>query len=525
MWRQLAVAVTLISACVPVADEERLRPVQLQQPLPAVETDLIAMNRVTGEAFSAHLGASLDGCRGGVGYLAGAPGINALYASVPDAFFTVTDVDPNGEVGTSVLCDRSQGLGLVGGSNGLHRFDGDGGTKLVFDDAPVLAIAGGPMGIAPLFSVAQQDGGTAIYRLQSAAGVVALDFLGGTDSTTWGAAMAWSPLGDRALVGDSSRARAMVYKQLPDGGIEQNLAIDGGDVMAGFGKVVLMADVTPDPGAELIIAAPTASRVSVYSGGRLRYVLEGLPFTNTGGQIFPPEEFGAALAVEPSLPNRPVAALWVGEPGTNRVYRCLGSECVAFGAPSVTGRFGQTVTFDGRTLVVGAPNFTGLNVSEGAVYEYTFDAGALEGEAQNCDAGLSCTTEQCRPGRCVGGVFCLSSQPPACGVGQVCVSGACTQPVPDAGVDAGMPDAGSADAGARDAGEPDAGPRDAGSEDAGSPDAGEADAGVVDAGVVDGGSTDGGGDDSLVVYRAGCSSAPGTLWVILAALAWRRRRR
>ncbi|MGV3620130.1 MAG: hypothetical protein ACO1OB_04905 [Archangium sp.] len=497
MWRQLAVVVTLATACVPVAESESSA--HTRQPLPGVDIGLVLGPVVKGGAANAHLGTSLDVCRFGTsstgGWVAGAPGIDSLYVSSSGTFFKPVNVDAASVIGTSVLCDRSSGLAWVGGSDGLYRVHADGGFDLVFDDGEVSSLAGA-FDAPPLFSSPVFGGGVDLHSVLAATGVAGVQTVLHSNSPQFGTSIAYAPGGERFVVGDPGLASATVYTLEADGGATTVRAISDGDVMGEYGRAVLMADITDDVGPELIVAAPGGGRVSVYSASRLRY--EILAPAVGGTQ---PVEFGAALAVEPSIGNRGVAALWIGEPGNDRVFRCIGTECVMFTAPGITGHFGQTLAFDGRKLLVGAPDYSGSQPMEGAVFTFALDAGALEGEAQDCTASAACTTRSCGLGRCIGGVFCFDMNQPACDSGQACENGQSVL-VDDAGVDGGVGGDGGVDAGV------DGGPN---VDDGGVP-------------VDDGGGTPEPEDASMVNYRAGCGAAPGAGCAILAMLGWARRR-
>lgn len=490
MRQHLAVALVLISACTPATSDEAV----LRQPLPAFAVEL--PNDVTyGETPDARLGTSLAACEGGPGFVAGAPGLSGVYASRVQGFVRLGGTTAS-SVGDVVLCDRTSGLALAGGTGGLYRFLVDGGSEVVLD-LPALALATAPLA-RPLATTRNADGGTTVWHLSPSSNGDPHTLLKSAPSVGFGTGLAYYPGGERVVVGDPSTGFAYLYK-LGDGDFAQQSMWGPGDTTALYGSVVLIADVTADPGVELIVSSPAnAGSVTIYSSapdGGQPIVIEGASLGGVG-----PGEFGAALAVEPGFRGRGVRALWIGEPGTSRVHRCLGSECEVYVSPFPYSRFGASLAFDGLTLVVGAPAYTTSvqRQSEGAVFEYKFDAGFLDGEGQRCDVGDQCSFD-CRVGRCIGGVFCQATGPSMCAATERCVLGRCEP---------------------EDAGTPDAGERDAGAPDAGGE---EADAGVDDAGLADAGALD--GDDlDPVTYRSGCASAPGALWVILACLGWRRRR-
>ncbi len=486
-----AVALVVLSACNPTSDAPSARE---RQALPAVTRVMpLPVRTIVGPETSGQLGASLSACDGfGGGFIAGAPGMAAIYAEPLNAFVRIGEVnDPPHGAGAVVLCDRAQALAFVGGPSGLWRALSDGGSDFV-GEGSVRAMIRNP-GDPILASVTKQDGGAQLWRVDmSMAAAKPFAVLKNSPSADYGASMAYFPFGERFLVGDDAENTVYIYKHLGDGGVQQTNRYDGGTVtkpLEKFGAALAVGNVLPDPGLEIIVSAPATNQVIIYTvDGTPSYIEAGITTAQEA-----PSGFGAALAIEPGNAGGGLSALWIGEPGTDRVYRCLGLTCEAFESVARRGtRFGTSLAFDRGTLVVGAPHYaTAMGQLRGAVFVFAHDAGPVVGEAQYCELDAGCSAG-CGAGTCVAGVVCVLPTRANCAPDEVCINNECER------VDAGGPDAGEGDAGAPDAGV------DAGSQ-------------PVDAGAVDGGA---GGP---VVFQTGCSSAPGVLAALAAALLRRRR--
>lgn len=286
-----------------------------------------------------------------------------------------------------------------------------------------------------------------------------------------------------------------------------------------FGSTLAAGFFLPDAGVQLVVGEPGLNAVHAFDPTTAAHLGTLL---GDGGTT---SRFGAALAVEHLGLAQPLDALWVGEPGRDRVHRLLGSASTTWVGPAGTGFGSAIAVLPDRQVLVGAPDAGGqLPSASGGVY--VLSTPPLTGDtAATCTVGLPCTRANgCANGTCVGGVLCVDDDvPTSCPQGDVCLGAHCYGPTPaDAGtppVDAGAP---GADAGTLDAGtaEPDGGRRDGGAPDG-------ADGGFpTDAGTPPP-SEDAAPPGPAVFTTSGCASA-GTLpaWSALClALARRRRRR
>lgn len=527
MQRCLWLCLALLSACdttLPgdVATARAPLPVFVGHNLP------VTVPTALGGTVDARLGVSLSACDPGGGWVAGAPGIDHLYSSSAGGLIAVsTAVDPDVELGLTVQCERGAARGLIGGRGGLWRVWADGGSGQLLNETTLsLATA---VGAPTLAGVASADGGGAVWSL-GASPVTSNPMptlLTTSGSGSFATSLWYFPAGGRFVAGDPKEVEVAVFKREADGGATRQVTYTGNTQMDDHGRTVLVGDVLPAPGPEVIVGAPSAGEVRIYAQNAMPLILTGVN-TSDGN---PPVHFGAALALEPENAGGGLRALWVGEPGTSRIYRCLGTQCDVFESTAVlNSRFGAALEFDGRTLVVGAPNYSsGMTRSgEGAVFEFTPDSGTLDGVAMDCTPSVPCVAG-CQLGRCVGTVLCVRTLESACAPGQTCIGDVCVVEGVDAGsVDAGAPDAGDDDGG-RDAGAPDAGDNDAGLPDAGVVDGGRPDAGDADAGTPDGGDDDAGtpdaGEPGTAVFISGCTTSPGAgmLWLLIIGL-WRGAR-
>lgn len=500
MRSPFAVAFVVLSACNPTSDAPVSRQ---QQSLPAVARVLPPpLRTIEGTVQEAHLGASLSACDGLGGFIAGAPGVPGIYAEPLNATVRLgsANVLATG-TGSVVLCERTQALALAGGPSGLWRAMLDGGSELLREGS-VRSLISNP-GDPILAGVALKDGGAQLWRVprpEQPSGVE-VTVLRRSPSAGFAASLAYFPFGQRFLIGDEVEGEVYVYKHLDDGGVSQTQRFDGGMNQGATGKyglAVLVGDVLPDPGLEIIVAAPAANEVIIYAVNGSSVRLEPSSTLSQENAV----DFGSALALEPGNAGGGLSALWIGEPGTARVYRCFGLACDVYENIEMRGtRFGAALAFDRGTLVVGAPDYVGATglQQQGGVFVYAADAGTLPGEAQHCQLDAGCRLG-CTPGLCIGGVLCLPNARMDCRADEQCIENECKQ------VDAGTPDAGVPDAGEVDAG---------GSE--------PLDAGQLDAGDVDGGEDVDAGDGQPVVFQTGCASAPVAMTVLLLTLLRRRR--
>ena len=470
---------------------------------------------VKGQTLLAHLGRSIARCPAS-GYVAGAPGDFSAWLSpvrlrLGADHLLSGDPYPVGCEGNATSLNR----GLVGGPDFATTLFMDGGTSRLASFR-VDAFGPPPTSLQP-FALATSNG----VRLYAPGAPTPLGVPSSTLNSS-GTALAWT--GSTLAVGEPAQTQVSLFGiTAADGGFTASSfnVIDDPNAMgpSDFGRVVVVGNVTPHAGEELIVAAPAVGRVYIFSGTSLVMTLDA-GVTN----------FGAALSVDPRVFGGGLHALWVGDPNNEQVHRFVGTSETLFTAPpglNAGAHFGAAVSVDSQGLVaVGAPDYDDslLGLGVGLVVEANVNSLVLTGAAMNCDAGTTCRLPSgCAVGTCVGDVFC-EKQPDAsfCLAGEVCsaVMNACVVSG-DAGADAGA-DAGSAagtDAGA----------------DAG-PDAG-ADAGVdagVDAGAETGAGSDAGSDGSadagdvtdagVTVFHTSCGCTSGGLPLLLLGLLMARRR-
>lgn len=409
---------------------------------------------VVGRALGAKLGTSLAPCRAG-GYVAGAPGKNELFFS-PTGFLSGPPLMLS-DLGVAVACDGdSSATPLAGSRFGYYGFQGT--SPLPRQSGSVSAIARPTTSSLPVLVMIEG-------RLYTDTGAASLRSWPGIT----GQSVVWFPEGRTFAVGSPQLQRVDLYKWELDGGItvvpNGTLTPPMGASIADFGAVLAAGDVFPRPGPELIVGAPGANRVHVYSGATQVLVL------SARDNLY--SEFGAALAVDPTDAGGGLSALWVGDPQRSEVNRYVGTsrETVGGGA-LLPQRFGASLAIDHNgDVTVGAPLFNDIannRPNAGALYGITFSGPYLDAVAQECGPDPDpCPLPNCQVGICRGGVLCeRSAAQSVCGIGTSCDpnSNTCVTPNRDGGVDAGAPDGGQPDAGE---GEPDAGTPDAGPPDAG----------------------------------------------------------
>lgn len=473
------------------------------------------------------LGASLASCRG-QGFVAGAPGTGTAWLSTTDSM--PPGIGSSSSLGRAVACDSSfTELMLAGGATGIRKEAG--GTWVgAFTSFPTYAIsrsesASLPLLVGHLGSVKFYDPSTETFRFSYASG-------GANFGST---AVQWFP-GTSRFAATHFLGQVGIYDYDP---AQPSVSTVAGIPLQepGFGRSLAVGDFFPQPGEELAIGAAGVVHIYSLSGPapvRLHQLMGSGDLT-----------FGTSLAVQRGFAPG-LDLLFVGEPGSNTVYRFVGSQSFVASALTTPGAgFGASIAIDSpmTTLAIGAPEHQGT----GAVFFEQLAPGV--GEAMPCALGASCLTSDCQEGLCVGEVFCRIVV-----VGDVCLPGRCDglgaclqldggQTVYDGGFpfprwDGGAPDA-SIDF---DAGEVDL---DGGDLDASvmGTDAGGVDGGLSDAGIStsDGGSQpedagvrkDAGVSDAermnpVIFSTSGCAGCSGTGALPLAllglALAKRRRR-
>lgn len=488
---------------------------QLRQPLPGVPSFPL----VTGRTANAQLGTSVAGCRG-PGFVAGAPGeISTLLFLDGGRYFPLPYAGPDAGVGLAVACEGGPtALTVVSaGEAGLWAHRLDGGSSLLRSMA-ASALERGPTSSTPMLAGFPTNGVVELHAFTGTGFVYARAL---SAAPGFGTSVAWDPLGHFFAVGDVANESVRLFGW--DGGVQ-----DGGQLFgpssSDFGRAIAIADVHPSPGPELIVGATGSNQVFIYGEvmgpPRLVMVLDAVSGSTVGS-------FGASFAVEPTPVAGSLHALWVGDPGSNRLFRFVGDA----GEPFLSlggGGFGTSLAVAEQNLLIGAPRYSESQPNGGAVYSVPFGTTVFPATVpMECATHLPCVTQTCQLGSCVGGVLCVTAGNPLCSAAQ-CVSGQCT------GTDAGMrPDAGSPDAGEPDAGAPDAGESDAGETDAGEPDAGRdggfdagvPDAGAADAGPLDAGSAVDGGLEREKFGTCGCSGAGAVPLVLLSVMLSRRARR
>lgn len=465
----------------------------LRQPAPGSPLDPVQIGR-NGDAW---LGASVAACRE-PGFVAGAPGDNSTFLFLDGGLWfdlPLFGTFDAGAVGVAVACEGlSPNLVAVSaGFSGVwtHRRSG---INAVIQGAPASALARGHTSSTPLL-LGTPEQGTVEFQLWSGATYATITGQGPlTAAPEFGAAMAWEPQGTAFVVGDPASDTVRLFWWNATGPSDAGIII--GPSGSRFGAALATGDVHANPGLELVVGAPGANRVFVYSDvlGQAALVMV-LEWSNGSGVT---GSFGRSLAVEPNPVAGTLHALWVGDPAGDQVIRFVGDAGVPFSSGS-GGAFGYSLAAQERNLIVGAPRFSG---AAGAVYTVPFDVPPFSNAvAMPCTVGAACVSPGCVVGQCVGGVLCALSGNALCADSE-CIDGVCSV------VDAGQPDAGLPDAGKADGGQSDAGVK----VDAGA----EVDAGTSgDAGV---------GGPVRFGTACGCSGAGAVPLLVLAGVLSRRRR-
>lgn len=484
------------------------------------------------------LGSSLAKCPG-AGFAAGAPGTGTGWHS-PSG---VTPPGVGEGLGRAVACVMT-GMGttemIAGGDAGVRK-------ALLGSWSPAA-------GLGSVLSLSSSDNPQLPLLLGYNAAVALANPTNGdqvgstlTGTNGYGAVVRWYPSQARFAVTHAVGSMVRLYDfDAANSGV---IAVDTiTNAVPGFGRSIAVGNVLPSPGDELIIGATGAVYVYLNDG-------TGPVMRLTGNH----SSFGASLATAPG--NGGLHQLFVGEPGSDYVYRFLGDAgAVLTESANTAERFGASLAVNLSELAIGAPDHSS---GAGAVYTVLLTPPLSMGEVQECTVGRTCFSQQCMSGECVGGVFCDLSAPFfECQPDETCSDGRCLSadggaavrdsgvigPIDDGGViiiddggvvfpidggvvippdasvqlDAGVSfDAGSADAGAVDPADSGVPPRPDGGVDAGA----ELDAGVKppkDAGSELDGGVDG-GVEPMIFTTSGCSQSA-VLPMLALCLAMLRRR-
>lgn len=493
----------LFVACAPSGERAQQR-----QALPMLPSTPV----LVGRAADSRLGESVAGCRF-PGFVAGSPGDNfaalaigldggtPFWLALPFASM-VPDTQ-----GVFSVCEgtKSQWIAVSGSNGGLFIY-------------PWTTVNSGYSGVRSLTRSNQVSPAWVAFGIAERPHVdrQVITDAGQHTTDSWtlrgdggfGAALALSP--DDAIIAVTDDETSVV--QLFDARSRAPGLAFQGPRDAGFGASVVMGDVHPNSGVEVLVSASKTRQVFILgkSGTGLVELMRVGPFGLLPNS--PSEPLPVVIEPGPLVRGGTMHAFWVGVPELDSLHRFVGDagEHVEMLGPI---RFGTSLSVTENTLVIGAPGYepdmNGGLAARGAVYLLPLGTQSLlAGDAQECDVSEPCVTSQCVEGTCVGGVLCLpTAAPPLCPAAE-CRFGDCLS-LPDAGTDAGV------DAGV----------------DAGSPDAGERDAGVSDAGVVavDAGliAVDAGVKPGVQKFSAcGCSSgglaSTSMLALIIVALARRR---
>ena len=462
------------------------------------------------------LGTSLTRCPG-AGFVAGAPGTGTAWHS------------PSGTIPPAIGEGLGRAVACVMSSTNTTEMiaGGDGGVRKAISGTWSPALGGGDV-----LSMSTSDdpqlplllGYTGAVALANPANGMQVGPImdGGTDG--FGAVVQWYRGAHRFAVTHAVGSTVQIYDFDAASSLSASYDTLTNNV-AGFGRSLAVGNVLPSTGDELIIGANGAVFVYLYDGTGpvMRLSVNDM-------------SFGASLTTAPHPSG--LEQLFVGAPGSNKVYSYLGDAGAEYFSAVNNERFGASLAFNSGLIAIGAPEYLS---SSGAVYTELLLPGAAFGEVQECQVGLACMDQQCLTGVCVGGVFCDTSASAQVGcdpAAEFCSAGSCVEfdggvigrdgglVVDDGGVvlvdsgisqpidasvffDAGTPDAGvSGDSGVVD-------PEDAGMKrDAGL----EGDGGVRPA-------KDAGADqfDPMIFTTSGCSET-GALPMLALCFALLRRR-
>ena len=507
--RLVALAVVSLAGCaVEPPDEVAVQRQAMNMPFPQNTLWI-------GGQQEALLGTSVAACRGPNGFVGGAPGANNVVLVSDGGAVFLQAPNVGGVTGIAVACDAYV---FTAGDAGVFYFSGLTAPTLLTGE-PASSIARPPSQSQPLLVGVPAQSKVLLYA-QSDAGFGTPTTLFGQND--FGSVVKWSESSSAFAV--SNLQGATVSSYLFSGGGPSIQVVIQGPVGVGFGTSLAYGDVHPSSGPELIVGAPGAAKVFIYSAQGQRLMTIDAPTGTT--------TFGTALTVEPGAGAGTLHSFWVGDPAQDRVFRFIGDAGTEFTGPS-SSAFGYSIAVGEPGLVVGAPLYSDTATHQGGLFVRPLTDPVLLGRIGPCNVGSACVNASaCTVGTCVGGVFCQNPVPLNCPLG--CNAAGTCLPVDggiDAGVfdaggfDAGSVDAGSVDGGHLDAGSPDAGPVDGGGEpsrDAGAPDAGSAsDAGSseADAGTIDGGT----GPAALVFTSCGCAGTDALPLLLLSLVLSRRR--
>ncbi len=366
------------------------------------------------------LGASIAPCPTS-GYVAGAPGGNSvlMFPSYTGFGAMMRDVGPATPLrgsGAAVACNTvgTANIAYTGGASGLFKVLPDGGWN----------------------KVQLPDGGVTALALQTAAGEQLLTAsppslhlynvnVGSTNLLTSGydtEAIAWAPGNTHFAIGLPTSGQVHVFKFPPsaDAGTPVTL-YSPLPATARFGASLAIGEVLSTGGLELLVGAPGANRVLVYSGfPDAPYLVHEL--VPPGTTVMQPVQFGHAIALEPASAGT-LAAVWVGAPEAASVTRFIG-DAGEYSWVLTSTRFGAAIAMAGLDAIVGAPTYNDGPGPGGAVFRIPTPA-ALPGEQQDCVVDARCALPGCVMGVCVGGVFCSSATTTNCDPNEQCSSGRC----------------------------------------------------------------------------------------------------
>lgn len=366
------------------------------------------------------LGASIAPCPTS-GYVAGAPGGNSvlMFPSYTGFGAMMRDVGPATPLrgsGAAVACNTvgTANIAYTGGASGLFKVLPDGGWN----------------------KAQLPDGGVTALALQTAAGEQLLTAsppslhlynvnVGSTNLLTSGydtEAIAWAPGNTHFAIGLPTSGQVHVFKFPPsaDAGTPVTL-YSPLPAAARFGASLAIGEVLSTGGLELLVGAPGANRVLVYSGfPDAPYLVHEL--VPPGTTVMQPVQFGHSIALEPASAGT-LAAVWVGAPEAASVTRFIG-DAGEYSWVLTSTRFGAAIAMAGLDAIVGAPTYNDGPGPGGAVFRIPTPA-ALPGEQQDCVADTRCALPGCMKGVCVGGVFCSSVTTTNCDPNEQCSADRC----------------------------------------------------------------------------------------------------
>ena len=358
--RKLLISTLVVAAACGFTERDEAPAAQLRQAggIP-ISTGNAPPPELTGSGNS-RLGASLGACRVG-GYVAGAPGTSELYlVGALNNYVVLGPVGAQSEsTGKSVACEydgvEQKRYAFTAGNAGLYSVKLDGGVHQWLANKSVESIdiareMGSELAIAAPPEVAALSTQTFTARTQNVAPVN-------------GTVIAWAPGGTYFALGDPDAGVVRVYGGQPtqDAGVVFPLraTVTPPRVTPGsrFGAAIVIGNVHPATGPELIVGAPGAKAVFVFAnaiGPGVTPLYELNEDATRPAAV--PTEFGASVTVEP-LSAETLAAVWVGAPGDNSAHRFIGDAGTHSYLGDPGSRFGAAMVMDGQDLIVGAPEF------------------------------------------------------------------------------------------------------------------------------------------------------------------------